>query len=83
MIKLVMLGGGGVGKSAITIQFVQNKFVNEYDPTIENSYRRQFTVNEEFLMLDVLDTAGQEEYAVGYLIFIFFLISHQVPNRSF
>merc|ERR1712125_16110 len=58
-----MLGGGGVGKSAITIQFVQNKFVNEYDPTIENSYRRQFTVNDEEIVLDILDTAGQEEFA--------------------
>eukprot|EP00012_Vannella_robusta_P009908 CAMPEP_0206195196 /NCGR_PEP_ID=MMETSP0166-20121206/7684_1 /ASSEMBLY_ACC=CAM_ASM_000260 /TAXON_ID=95228 /ORGANISM="Vannella robusta, Strain DIVA3 518/3/11/1/6" /LENGTH=201 /DNA_ID=CAMNT_0053612385 /DNA_START=34 /DNA_END=639 /DNA_ORIENTATION=+ len=61
--KVVMLGGGGVGKSAITIQFVQNTFVSEYDPTIENSYRRQFTVNDEEIMLDILDTAGQEEFA--------------------
>ena len=28
--KLVVVGGGGVGKSALTIQFV-----DEYDPTIE------------------------------------------------
>merc|ERR1712063_96924 len=61
--KVVMLGGGGVGKSAITIQFVQNTFVSEYDPTIENSYRRQFTLQEEEIMLDILDTAGQEEFA--------------------
>merc|ERR1712137_540380 len=61
--KVDMLGGGGVGKSAITIQFVQNTFVNEYDPTIENSYRRQFTVHNEEIMLDILDTAGQEEFA--------------------
>lgn len=37
--KLVFLGGGGVGKSAITIQFIQNHFIDEYDPTIEDSYR--------------------------------------------
>merc|ERR1712137_569419 len=61
--KVDMLGGGGVGKSAITIQFVQNTFVSEYDPTIENSYRRQFTLQEEEIMLDILDTAGQEEFA--------------------
>jgi GTPase SAR1 family protein len=33
--KVVIVGSGGVGKSAYTIQFVQNHFVDEYDPTIE------------------------------------------------
>lgn len=39
--KLVVVGDGGVGKSALTIQFIQNHFVEEYDPTIEDSYRKQ------------------------------------------
>ena len=39
--KLVVLGTGGVGKSALTVQFVQNIFVERYDPTIEDSYREQ------------------------------------------
>jgi GTPase SAR1 family protein len=30
--KLVVVGGGGVGKSALTIQFIQSHFVDEYDP---------------------------------------------------
>lgn len=63
ILKLVMLGSGGVGKSAITMQYVNSTFVNDYDPTIENSYRKQVTVDDEAAMLDVLDTAGQEEYA--------------------
>lgn len=63
IIKLVMLGSGGVGKSAITMQYVNSTFVNDYDPTIENSYRKQTSVDDEVAMLDVLDTAGQEEYA--------------------
>lgn len=32
--KVVMMGGGGVGKSAITIRFIQNHFVLEYDPCV-------------------------------------------------
>ncbi|KAJ2302186.1 RAS1 protein, partial [Coemansia sp. RSA 2705] len=61
--KLVVVGGGGVGKSALTIQFIQSHFVDEYDPTIEDSYRKQCTIDNETAMLDVLDTAGQEEYS--------------------
>ncbi|CAO3701485.1 unnamed protein product [Rhizopus microsporus] len=61
--KLVMVGGGGVGKLALTIQFIQSHFVDEYDPTIEDSYRKQCIIDSETALLDVLDTAGQEEYS--------------------
>jgi len=61
--KLVIVGGGGVGKSALTIQLIQNHFIDEYDPTIEDSYRKQISVDQETCMLDILDTAGQEEYS--------------------
>jgi len=42
--KIVIVGDGGVGKSAIVIQFTSNHFVQEYNPTIENSYRKQMKV---------------------------------------
>jgi len=61
--KLVIVGGGGVGKSALTIQLIQNHFIDEYDPTIEDSYRKQVTIDAETCLLDILDTAGQEEYS--------------------
>ncbi|TPX38159.1 hypothetical protein SmJEL517_g00262 [Synchytrium microbalum] len=61
--KIVVVGGGGVGKSALTIQFIQSQFVDEYDPTIEDSYRKQCVIDSETALLDVLDTAGQEEYS--------------------
>ncbi|KAH9855402.1 ras protein [Lenzites betulinus] len=60
--KVVVLGSGGVGKSALTIQYFQSHFVTEYDPTIEDSYRKQCVIEDEVALLDVLDTAGQEEY---------------------
>ena len=87
--KLVVVGAGGVGKSALTIQLIQNHFVEEYDPTIEDSYRKQVwplsaddgwyrkkqranrlmsfsfdqvVIDGETCLLDILDTAGQEEY---------------------
>lgn len=33
-----------------------------YDPTIEDSYRKQVVIDSETCILDILDTAGQEEY---------------------
>ena len=75
--KIVVLGSGGVGKSALTVQFVQNIFVEKYDPTIEDSYRKQVEVEgtqvlliyyDSFsyyciqCMLEILDTAGTEQF---------------------
>eukprot|EP01114_Cavostelium_apophysatum_P012300 TRINITY_DN2736_c0_g1_i1.p1 TRINITY_DN2736_c0_g1~~TRINITY_DN2736_c0_g1_i1.p1 ORF type:complete len:185 (+),score=56.58 TRINITY_DN2736_c0_g1_i1:117-671(+) len=60
--KIVMLGNGGVGKSACTFRFVQEKFVESYNPTIEDSYRKAVKVDGRNYVLDILDTAGQEEY---------------------
>ena len=60
--KLVVLGSGGVGKSALTVQFVQGIFVEKYDPTIEDSYRKQVEIDGTQCMLEILDTAGTEQF---------------------
>jgi Ras-related protein Rap-1A/Ras-related protein Rap-1B len=60
--KLVVLGSGGVGKSALTVQFVQGIFVEKYDPTIEDSYRKQVEIDGAQCMLEILDTAGTEQF---------------------
>jgi GTPase KRas protein len=62
-LRVVILGSGGVGKSAIVVQFIQNHFIDFYDPTIEDSYRKQTIVDGNNYVLDILDTAGQEEYS--------------------
>lgn len=36
--------------------------IPQYDPTIEDSYRKQVAIDGQSCMLEVLDTAGQEEY---------------------
>ena len=32
--RLAIVGGGGVGKTALKIQFILNVFVDEYEPNI-------------------------------------------------
>ncbi|KAJ7202576.1 ras protein [Mycena pura] len=58
--EVVLLGLGGVGKTAIVTQFTLNCF--EYDPTIEDGFRKQISVDDRMCFLKVIDTAGQEEY---------------------
>jgi len=42
---------------------MQSYFISEYDPTIEDSYRKQVVIDKTVALLDILDTAGQEEYS--------------------
>lgn len=62
LLKICVLGEGGVGKTALTIQLCSNHFVEEYDPTIEDSYRKQIVLENQVTLLEILDTAGQEEF---------------------
>lgn len=59
---VVVLGAGGVGKSCLTAQFVHNEWIESYDPTIEDSYRTQVSVDGRQVMLEILDTAGTEQF---------------------
>ncbi len=42
--KLIMVGSGGVGKSALTLQFMYGDFTESYDPTKADSYRKKVTL---------------------------------------
>ena len=53
-----MLGTGGVGKSALTVRFVQKLFHATYDPTIEDSYKKEVTIGDKTYPIEILDTAG-------------------------
>merc|ERR1712013_685549 len=67
-IKLALMGGGGVGKSNITLMFVSGNFKDYYDPTIEDSYMKDnFMVDEELSPLEIFDTAGQDTEDTGKL----------------
>ncbi|ESO05381.1 hypothetical protein HELRODRAFT_156884 [Helobdella robusta] len=62
-LKAVVLGSGGVGKSALTVKFVSGKFIERYDPTVEDFYRKEIEVDGDPSVLEILDTAGTEQFA--------------------
>jgi small GTP-binding protein len=58
--KVAIIGSTGVGKSSLCLQFARNKFPENYEPTIEDYYRKQVNLDGEQIMFDIIDTAGQE-----------------------
>lgn len=45
-----------------------SSFVETYDPTIEDCYRKQWVVDEQPCLLEVLDTAGQGAFSFPHLL---------------
>uniref|UniRef100_A0A6B2LKS9 Uncharacterized protein n=1 Tax=Arcella intermedia TaxID=1963864 RepID=A0A6B2LKS9_9EUKA len=83
------MGSGGVGKSAITVQYISGVFIARYDPTIEESYRKPLEIDGKTLILEVMDTAGTEQFTAmrdlylrngqGFVL-VFSLISETTYN---
>lgn len=57
--KICILGSTSVGKSALVVRFITKRFIWEYDPTLECTYKHHTTIDDEPVSLEILDTAGQ------------------------
>ncbi|PVU94693.1 hypothetical protein BB561_002366 [Smittium simulii] len=62
---IALLGEARVGKSALTIQFLQQHFISSYVPTIEDEYRTECQLKTGNVCVKIIDTAGQEEYSLS------------------
>jgi Ras family protein len=60
-LQLVLLGRPSVGKSTLTIMFIEKKYNDNYVPTITHTYNHEMIVDKSFYDLTVHDTAGLEE----------------------
>ena len=86
--KIVVLGSGGVGKSALTVRFVAGQFVEKYDPTIEDFYRKEIDIDGLPGVIEILDTAGTEQFASMRDLYIkngqgFILVYSIINQQSF
>lgn len=83
---MVVLGAGGVGKSSVTVQFVQGVYVESYDPTIEDSYRKQIEIDGRACDLEILDTAGVAQFTAMRELYIKsgkgFLLVYSVTDEN-
>ncbi|WFD23986.1 RHO4 protein [Malassezia equina] len=60
--KLVVVGDGGCGKTSLLIVYSQNRFPEEYVPTVFENYVPVIEFRGQLVELALWDTAGQEEY---------------------
>uniref|UniRef100_A0A6I8PLW5 RHEB like 1 n=1 Tax=Ornithorhynchus anatinus TaxID=9258 RepID=A0A6I8PLW5_ORNAN len=52
------------GKTSLAHQFVDGEFLECYDPTVESTYSKTLTVGKDEFHLQLMDTAGQDEYSI-------------------
>ncbi|CAK8683305.1 unnamed protein product [Clavelina lepadiformis] len=60
-VRIVLLGCGGVGKTAMAVRFVTERYIGDYDPTLETIYRHSAIIDEQLINFEIMDTAGQED----------------------
>jgi small GTP-binding protein len=57
--RIVIMGAEDVGKTTLATQFVKEFFVEKYDPTIEDLYRKEICINKyKKVIFEIIDTAG-------------------------
>jgi Ras-related protein Rab-7A len=63
LLKLIILGESGVGKTAILNKYVNGKFIEEHKATIGADFlTKEISVDDKLITLQIWDTAGQERF---------------------
>ena len=61
-LKIGILGISFVGKSSLVYRFIYDKFLSEQEATIEEQFSKTLILENINCKLDILDTAGQDDY---------------------
>ena len=60
--KIAVLGKGMVGKSSLTYNYINYNTPKDHDPTIEDKYSTVVNIDGTSCEIEILDTAGQDDY---------------------
>uniref|UniRef100_A0A3Q3N127 small monomeric GTPase n=1 Tax=Labrus bergylta TaxID=56723 RepID=A0A3Q3N127_9LABR len=60
VIKMAVIGGSGVGKTALVVRFLTRRFIGDYERNAGNLYSREVQVDSEQVTIQVQDTPGVE-----------------------
>ena len=60
--RIVLLGAGNVGKSAILSRFLSGSYPETYRPTVEDLHCRDYNIGGVVVKVDILDTAGDRSF---------------------
>ena len=61
LLKVIILGDSGVGKTSLMNQYVNKKFSNQYKATIGADFlTKDVVIDEKYVTMQIWDTAGQE-----------------------
>jgi len=67
LLKVVILGDSGVGKTALLNQFVNNRFSTSYKATIGADFlTKEVAIDETLVTLQIWDTAGITKHKTTY-----------------
>jgi small GTP-binding protein len=61
-IHITIIGKGVVGKTSITNRLINIEYPEQHDPTIEDKYNLVVNINSKQINLEILDTAGEQDY---------------------
>jgi len=67
--KVIMVGSGGVGKSALTLQYMYDEFVEDYEPTKADSYRKKVQLDGEEVRILFCLNGRSNTFNLGSWIF--------------
>lgn len=63
LLKVIILGDSGVGKTSLMNQYVNKKFSNQYKATIGADFlTKEIMVDDRLVTMQIWDTAGQERF---------------------